>query len=49
LNERLHVHHFHQLSSRLVCQNVTLYERFDVLDLVASVETERLKSSSDYS
>jgi hypothetical protein len=34
LNERLHVNLFHQLSSRLVCQNVSLYERFDELDLV---------------
>jgi len=46
LNERLHVNLLHLLSSRLVCQNLSLYERFDVLDLVASVETETLKSSA---
>jgi hypothetical protein len=46
LNERLHINLLHLLSSRLVCQNLSLYERFDVLDLVASVETETLKSRS---
>jgi hypothetical protein len=49
LNEHLHVNLFHLLSSRLVCQNASLYERFDVLDLVTSVETERRKFSPDNS